>query len=309
VTEVHTSSCLLLVGSIVDISVLLSNNRNSVTNMTGLSVATKSNPSDLPARYEIRRLTEKEIPWISAIVIHSNMFHSPVWPVTYPENTVRRAYAGFRRVDYLIRHQVKSGHSFGIFDLDYQYKTEEAKKQGGKLSWDLDNEDVTPEQLLEQMDFPLATVAMAYDGNNPLDMGKIMELIEVLPAFGTVYHHLDELDTRDPESWKAKGPNEVLLRNATSTRHDYEGQQLMRKMANWLMRYASEQGFRGIQIECLADAVCHVWTHPPAPFEATAVCAFNTQDYREEAEVDGVKKQVNPFGAAQQRATKVYVDL
>lgn len=277
--------------------------------MTKLSVATATNPSDMPARYEIRRLTEKDMSWASALVMHANSFHSPIWPVTYPENLVRRTYAGYQKAEYLMRHQIESGHSFGIFDLEYQYKTDEARKQEGKLYWDLDNEDVTSAQLLEQMDFPLVSVAMAYDGCKPLDMAKLSELIEVLPAFASLYHGLEVLDSRDPESWKAKGPKEVLLRNATATRHDYEGQRLMRKMANWLMRYANELGFRAIQIECAADAVNWVWTHPPAPFTATEVAAFNTHEYHEEKEVDGVKKEVNPFGAAKQRVSKVFVEL
>jgi hypothetical protein len=83
----------------------------------------------------------------------------------------------------------------------------------------------------------------------------------------------------------------------------------MRKLANWLMRYAREQGFRGIQIECMADAVTHVWSHPPRPFKGTVVSEFQAEEYSEEQEVDGVKQQINPFGAAKQRFTTCYVDL
>jgi hypothetical protein len=44
------------------------------------------NPSNLPPRYEIRQLTAEHSDWAKAIVLHSNMFHSPVWPVIYPEH-------------------------------------------------------------------------------------------------------------------------------------------------------------------------------------------------------------------------------
>ena len=270
---------------------------------------TVSNPHSLPSRYEIRKLTENDIPWICAIVLHTNMFHSKLWPMIYPDGKTARCLAGLDKAEYLVRHQVESGHSHGVFDTEYQYKTEEARKAGGKLLWDVNNIDATGEDLLRQMDFPLASVALAYDGINPLDMERIMPLIEILPTFGTMYHHLEVLDPRDPASWKPKEPNEILLRNATSTRHDYEGQRLMRELANYLMRYADGLGFRGIQIECAADPVTHVWSHPPEPFKAIVVSRFRADEYSEEQEVDGVKRQVNPFEPAKQEMTKVYVTL
>jgi GNAT superfamily N-acetyltransferase len=254
-------------------------------------------------------LTERELPWIKAIVIHSNCFHSNIFTITYPESQTKRAYNAVKHADYLMRHQAASGHSFGVFDLQYEYKTEEARREGGKLMWDVEDMDATGDDLLRQMDFPLVSVAMAYDGINALDMEKLMPLIGCLPVFATIYHQLEVGDTRDPESWKPKEPNEVLLRNATSTRHDYEGQGIMKKMANWLMRYADEQGFRGIQIEAINDAVTHVWSQPPAPYKGTIVSEFNTGEYREEQESDGVNTEANPFSAAKQRCTKIYVDL
>ncbi|KIY03167.1 uncharacterized protein Z520_01634 [Fonsecaea multimorphosa CBS 102226] len=277
--------------------------------MTKLSAATATNPTNLPPRYEIRRLTEEHIEWVKAIVLHSNMFYSPVWPVCYPEAKTARLYRGFGAVDYLIRHQIESGHSFGVFDLEYKFKRDESKSTGGKLYWDLKDETLDQDQLLQQMDFPLVSVALAYDGLHELDMEKIMPLIECLPLFGAVYHVLEESDPREAASWKPTGEKQVLMRNATSTRHDAEGNGIMKALAQFLMRYAAEQGFRGIQIECLADAVTKVWSQPPAPFKSTIVAEFNTQDYEEEVEVDGVKKKVKPFGEAKQRATKVYCEL
>ena len=287
-----------------------------MTGRTRKSASTILNPSGLPDRYEIRQLTEKELPWIAAIVIHSNMFHSTVFPIAYPNERAKRCYAAFKAADYLLLHQIKSGHSYGIFDNEYQYKIAEAQKAGGKLLWNPEDESATGAQLLEQMDFPLVSVAMAYDGYNALDMEQMLPLIATLPCFAPVYHTLETLDPRDPKTWQATGPNQLLLRNATSTRHDYEGLGLMRKLANWLMRYADQEGFRGIQIECLADAVIHVWSHPPEPFGGGVVSEFQTESYEEE-EVEGEggekagaeKRMWNPFNGARQRCAKVYVDL
>lgn len=277
--------------------------------MTKLSAATKSNSTNLPPRYEIRRLTEEHLPWCKAIVFHSNMFYSPVWPVVYPEGKTARIYRGFAGAEYLLRHQIESGHSFGVFDLEYQFKRE-GSKPDGKLYWDLEDTSLDQDQLQDQMDFPLISVAMAYDGFNALDMEQITPLMEVLPLFGAVYHTLEERDSRPPESWKPTAEKQVLMRNATSSRHDAEGKGIMKALAQFLMRYAYEQGFRAIQIECLADAVTKVWSEPPKPFKGTIVAEFNTGTLEEEQEVDGVKKMVKPFGDnCHQRVTKVYCDL
>jgi len=276
--------------------------------MTNLSAATVTNPTNLPSRYEIRKLTEAHIPWAKSIVFHSNMFYSPVWPVVYPEDRTARVYEGFRAADYLVRHQIQSGYSFGVFDLEYQFRREESKPDG-KLYWDLKDTSLSADQLQDQMDFPLVSVALAYDGINALDMEKLGPLIACLPLFGTFYHVLEERDPRGG-SWKPTAEKQVLMRNATSTRHDVEGKGVMKKLAQFLMRYAAEQGFRGIQIECLADAVTRVWSNPPPPFKATIVSEFSCDDYYENEEVNGSTKKVRPFGdQVKQRAAKVFVDL
>lgn len=158
--------------------------------------------------------------------------------------------------------------------------------------------------LLEQMDFPLVSVALAYDQINALDMSKIEPLIQVLPLFGTVYHVFDVLDKRN-KSWTAKAPREVLMRNATSTRREYEGQGLMKKLAGFLMREAKEQGFRAINIEALNDAVSHVWLNPPKPFTSELVSSIDMATYEEV--VDG--QTVKPFVPSKKVGMKIYVTL
>jgi hypothetical protein len=135
------------------------------------------------------------------------------------------------------------------------------------------------------MDFPLVSVALSYDAHNALDMSKMEPLMEALPHFGLAYHNLEDGDSRDPETWKAKGPNEVLFRNATSTRQDYEGEGIMAALARWLMREAALKGYRGIQIEALA-----------------MVSEFHTDTWKDEEGKLG-------FAPAHQRIAKVYVDL
>jgi hypothetical protein len=264
------------------------------------------NPTRLSSRYEVRQLTAEHFAWAAAIVCHSNMFHSPVWPIAYPEDKVKRLYAVWQRSDYLVNHQIDSGMSFGIFDLEYKYKRPESAATGGKLYWDEKELYTDGPTLLEQMDFPLCSVALAYDGINELDLPKMMPLIEAMPLFATIFHELEVIDKRDPASWKPKGPKEVLMRNATSTRADYEGKGLMKKLALWLMKQATENGFRGVQIECAHDAVTHVWLNPPKPFSAELLGKFDTAAYTQENE-EG--KTINPFRGGKQVITKIYVTL
>lgn len=155
------------------------------------------------------------------------------------------------------------------------------------------------------MDFPLVSVALSYDGINPLDEGRMKPLIEVLPLFATAVVALEAGDKREPASWKAKGPGEVLLRNGTSTRHDYEGLGVMKALAHFVMRDAAAKGFKAVQIETAHDAVKHVWMNPPEPFRAELIVELDTETYEEQR--DGVV--CKPFAPSRQAMTRVYVTL
>ncbi|KAK4120051.1 hypothetical protein N657DRAFT_674567 [Parathielavia appendiculata] len=264
----------------------------------------KTIPTHLPPRYEIRVLEPKHSDWAKAIVLHSNLFYSRLWPALYPEHRTRRMYAGFRGATYLVEHQINSGHSLGVFDTEYTFKRPESVATGGTLYWDLEDESPDGDTLLAQMDFPLVSVALAYDGFHTLDMAQMAPLVRALPAFGAVFALLAQLDRRDPESWKPRAEGEVLMRNATSTRADYEGKGLMRKLAEYMMRTAAAKGFRGIQIETVSDAVCKVWSAPPEPFKGEIVCEF----YTATAELgDENGQKTYPFRPAEQRITRVTV--
>lgn len=260
----------------------------------------------LPPQFEIRVLGPEHEEWARAICIHTNLFHSPLWPVVYPENKVQRAYQAFRHSHYLIKHQIDSGKSLGIFDKEYQYKRPESAATGGKLYWNLDDENVTESDLAEQMDFPLVSIAMAYDGIDEIDINGIKPLIAVLPLFETVYHGLGELDQRDPASWKPTARGQVLMRNATNTVQSYTGHGLMRLLAEEMMRRSAAEGYRGIQIESLSGAVQKVWSNPPAPFKETIIAQFHTTTY-EEKNASG--EVVYPFRPASVNVSKIFVDL
>src|SRR5258708_2622357 len=131
-----------------------------------MSAVTPHNPTKLSSRFEIRKLTSEHVMWAAAIIIHSNVHYSPIWSVVYPENKADRCYKGLSATTYLIEHQIDSGLSYGVFDTQYKFKRPESAITGGKLYWDEKDLSVTKEQLLEQMDFPLVSIAMSYDGAN-----------------------------------------------------------------------------------------------------------------------------------------------
>jgi hypothetical protein len=277
---------------------------------TNTKTPNPSNPSALPQRFEIRKLDRSHSEWAGAIVLHSNIFYSPVWAALFPEKSTARLFDGAKHISYLVDHQIDSGLSYGVFDTQYVFKNKESEATGGKLYWDekepsvqeTQGREAEAERLLRQMDFPLVSVALSYDSINALDPVKLGPILEVLPGFALAYHILEEEDKRNPDDWKATGPGQVLFRNATSTRRDYEAQKVMASTARWLMREAASKGFRAIQIECFHDAVRSVWERAEEPFKGTAVSEFDAKTWRnEEDELE--------FYPSKQVFSKVYVDL
>jgi len=271
-----------------------------------MSAASAANSSPFPARYEIRQLTSADLEVAAALIAHTNMFYSPVWSVLYASRATELTLAMATKGIYLIQHQIDSGLSYGVFDTQYQYKRAESAATGGKLYWDYSNTTVDGATLLEQIDSPLVSVALSYDQFDPLDMSRLVETVKLLPQFGILYGALEAADKRNPADWSATAAGQVLMRNGTSTRVDYEGKGLMKGLAHWLIREAALKGFRAIQIESAHDAVSQTWLHPPAPFTAELISSFHTDTYEE----DGPNgEKVNPFTPAKVLITKMYVTL
>ncbi|KAL7945384.1 hypothetical protein V8C42DRAFT_344995 [Trichoderma barbatum] len=260
----------------------------------------------LPSRYEIRPLELKHGDWAQAIVALSNVYQTTVWTASCPENLTRRTYDAYKGMAYLIRHQIESGHSLGVFDKEYEFKRSESVATLGRLYWNIDDEAADVNKLIEQMDFPLVSVAMAYDSFDPLNPEKLGGVMAAFPGFGTAMATLEAIDTRTGNSWKATGPGQVLFRAATSTRHEYEGKGIMKSLAHYLMRVSAAKGFRAIQIECVSDAVIHVWSHPPEPFHTDLVSEINGMDVMAE---DESGSKYYPLRPSEQRLCKLYCRL
>ncbi|KAL5342691.1 hypothetical protein BJX70DRAFT_269168 [Aspergillus crustosus] len=265
------------------------------------------NPIQISPRFEIRKLELQHLEWAKAIISHSNVFHSPAWAKMYPDDQAERFYKSFDGTTTLVLHQINSGLSYGVFDTEYEFTRPESAETGGGNYWDLSRDpNLTGDEILQQMDFPLASIALAYDAADPLDFTSLTVLFEALPDFPHLAGLLTSKDTRDPATWQAKGPNEVLSRMGTATRADYMHIGITKTMAHWLMWDAAERGFRGIGIECFHDAVHHIWTNPPAPFKADLIAKITVDEYEKEGK-DGEKTR--PYPHVTQALSKVYVHL
>ncbi|KAH8774505.1 hypothetical protein F5883DRAFT_546917 [Diaporthe sp. PMI_573] len=257
---------------------------------------------ELPPRYEIRTLGPEHADWATAIVMHSTAFASPVWSKIYPEDKTGLCYNLFKHGAYPMNHQVNSGLSLGIFDKEYTFKRPESAATGGALYWDTDDGAAGETALLEQMDFPLVSVALAYDSFYPIDATKLTPLRETMPLLAERNRILAARDTRDPETWQATGPGQVLFRNSTATRAGEEGKGFMGVLARHMMRKAAAEGFRGIQIHCLHDSVNRVWSRPPEPFRGEVVARLHCSEDEDEE----VRRK---FRGSVQEMTQVYVTL
>lgn len=237
------------------------------------------------------------------------MFRSPIWRDLYPSGKTERFYGLYQASDYLIKHQIASGLSLGLFDTEYEFKNPESAASGGKLYIDLSNPSMDESQLLQQMDTPLVSIACAFDAFYAMDNRRVAPVTGCLPASASFHAALAEQhDPRDPKTWllPPTAPGQVLRRMGTATRAGAEGRGFMKAVAHHMMRRAAEAGFREIQVDCLHDAVRAVWTNPPPPFRGCVVGEVDTYTLDETDEGGGPRF---PYRPVKQTLARVCVTL
>ncbi|KAI1420783.1 hypothetical protein F5Y12DRAFT_790888 [Xylaria sp. FL1777] len=261
----------------------------------------------LSSRYEIRTLEPEHLEWAKALFAHSFVFGSPLWRSLYPLDKTARFYGLYQASDYLIRHQISSGLSLGVFDTEYEFKNPDSAASGGALSFDFGDPSVDEDELLQQIDTPLVSIACAFDAFDAMDNRCVAPVMGRLPASASFHAALAERGARDPRTWPPPtASGEVLQRMGTATRADAAGGGFMKALAHEMMRRAAAQGFRRIQIECFHDAVTAVWANPPVPFEG---CVAGEVDTFALVETDECGRPSFPYRPVRQRLTKVCVTL
>lgn len=234
--------------------------------------------ADVTSRYQLRVLGPEHKAWAKALRIYSLIFNSPGWRAMYPDNLVARTYKGYDALDGLITHCIASGWTYGVFDT--QYKPQHGGD--GQLLWDFNNLEATEEELLQQMDFPLVSIALSYDGYDP-PLVNPQGLTLVIPAITEQNKILNKLDVRDPADWKPTGLRQVLMRNGTSTSPSYSGKGLMGRLARHLVDEARAAGFHAMQMRASSAAVLHVWENLPSPCRCEVISEL-TEDLGAAAE-------------------------
>jgi hypothetical protein len=261
------------------------------------------------SRFQVRLLLPEHIPWARAIITHSNIFHSPVWPVLYPSNLTTRAYAFYIASEKLMTLNAATGLSYGLFDTQYTFKNPDSIPTGGKLDWNFTNTSATPEELLKQMDFPLVSIAMAHDAAEPgRDNSEWTEVIAIIPRLATLFGEVEKKDTRPESIWKPKEIGEVIYRGGTSTRADYEGMGCAKMLAHACMKEWKGRGYRGMQVGVAHPAVVRIFTEGlPEGMKGEVVARLDTKGYEEVTE-DG--ERVRPFEkVGDVPCVRVWVDL
>jgi hypothetical protein len=262
----------------------------------------------LSLRYEIRKLTLADAPAARAIICHANSYHSPLWTPSYGKKSINAIY---ENCQYFVEFQIKQGHCFGAFDTQYKYKTIEAQEAGGKLLWDLSSQQADPVELLAGMDFPLASIALAYDQTQPMDMQEMGGFFSVMPEFPMLFMWKMMNDSRPDNIKHPRGPNDVMARGGTATRADYENRGLSRYLAEYEMRYAAKLGFRAISIVAgsVPTAVQKVWENPPAPFKSTVIAEAIADEIKVPNMQTGGADLIQPFPHSKQVCKYIWCQL
>ncbi|KAI5868706.1 hypothetical protein GGS23DRAFT_546843 [Durotheca rogersii] len=282
---------------------------STITIAPTTTLSTAPETTELVPGFEVRPLGPEHLDVVKALSNHSMMFESPIWSKIIPlSEQTKHVYRLFEIMGPWAMHGLKSGHSYGLFDTNYVYKRPEsaAAPGGGKLYWDFDNLSATKEELLQQLDSPLVSVALAYDGFDKFDHARLCPTENWFPGVTGIMKLLVERDTRDPASWEPTAHGQVMFRNSTQTRSDYQGHGLMKALSHFLMRQAKKEGFRAIKIECFNEILPRVWLNPPAPFRAVLVSQAHTSEVEEVGE-DG--ETVFPIRGAPQKVSRIHVDL
>ncbi|KAI1109545.1 hypothetical protein F5Y14DRAFT_455895 [Nemania sp. NC0429] len=267
----------------------------------------------LSSRYEIRSLELEHLEWAKAVFAHSFVFRSPIWRNLYPTGKTERFYGLYRASDYLIRHQITSGLSLGLFDTEYEFSNPESAAAGGGLYLDPGDAGADEAELLRQMDNPLVSIACAFDAFCAMDNRRVAPVTGCLPASASFHAALAarDDDTRGPEEETVMptAPGQVLRRMGTATRAGAEGRGFMKAVAHHMMRRAAEAGFREIHVDCLHDAVRAVWTNPPPPFRGSVAGEADVDAALDEADEGGGGARRFPYRPVKQTLARVYVRL
>lgn len=227
----------------------------------------------------IRPLTPEDAEWATAVSSHGGRFHSPLWSNIYPDRGTEDTYRLFACARPLMLHCIESGMSLGAFDTRYRFRRAESEAVGGKLYWDPKNREHSGQQLLEEMDFPLVHVALAFNADNPPTAEMMADVLKVMPLWTWFSEKLSQSNHTEEQTH----PSKVLKRVGTDTRYDYTGKKIMRQVAHFQIGLAKKKGYTRIDIDSAHPAVTKVWMNPPIPHHARMIDSLDPEHVGEGA--------------------------
>lgn len=223
---------------------------------------------ELPERYYIAKVDAAVAEWCKALLIYGFMLRTSIWTPILREPKTANALRALKLLSDYFDHAINSGLSYGIFDKEYQpRRSESVNSGGGDLNWDeLDPDDpYLSIKMIENMDFPLVSVALSYDFFNQRKADFEPSILKILPLHPSVMELLGKgaPGPSDPR-WPRKY-GEVVCRTGTVTKPGYEGRGLMTALNKFVMLEMKSQRYRNLIIGTAGNgmSVHHVYTNPP----------------------------------------------
>ena len=264
------------------------------------------NNHDLPSRYEIRQITAEHSEWARALIIYGFLLRTSIWTPLLLEPKTANALRALDKLSDYVDHAVNSGMSYGIFDTEYEYRFPKSEAIGGNLNWrDLDPDDpYLSLKMIQAMDFPLVSMAMAYDFYYERPLGDIMDILPLHPA---MMQQLGKVDTRPLETWFPKGPGEVVCRTGTVTVPGYERRGLATALCKFMILEMQRRGFRGLMIGAQGRTIHRLHCEPPGNCKSTVLHHYDVEAI-ELDDADG--KKIKPYTASElKEGWLVWLDL
>ncbi|KAK3299861.1 uncharacterized protein B0H64DRAFT_379303 [Chaetomium fimeti] len=212
----------------------------------------------------------------------------------------------FDAIEYSSIENIRSGLSYGVFSTENKWANPDEE---GTLKWDFDDRSADREKLLEQMDFPLVSIAMSKDvvKSGCVPRTNVEAWSEIVDGHRDISDGLKAGDKRPESVWAPTNRGNVVRRSGTHTRGDHAGKGLSKALAHYVMHKIREHdnGYRAILIHTGSEAVDKVWLRPPVPFKSEEISTFSTAGYQKRNSHTGAL--YNPFGSAEVVSRRIWI--
>ncbi|KAK4160087.1 hypothetical protein QBC43DRAFT_304035 [Cladorrhinum sp. PSN259] len=197
---------------------------------------------------------------------------------------LHQAWCWLRNIN-TFSHLLGEGRCWGLFDKHYQYKYEIGRELGGVLLWRRDWKNYlakTRQELLDEMDFPLVSIALAHDVRNiwrypaRMDSEIKQDLHRQFPGlyderfferelmWAKIADKLFERAEFPPRNMEHRVINvrrgRCIWRCGTVTRKDYQNRGRAKALFECLMGRMMIEGFRIMVVHSMHPYIEKIWS-------------------------------------------------